>query len=81
MAQSKRASLAEAVFNVMVGYGVAVAAQMFVFPLFGVHVSAAQNMAIAGVFTVISIVRSYILRRIFNHLTKMGLRPIDKTQL
>lgn len=69
MSQSKRASLAEAVFNVAVGYGVAVTAQVLVFPLFGLHASLSQNMAIAGVFTGISIVRSYVLRRFFNYLT------------
>lgn len=72
MAQSKKASLTEAVVNVSVGYGIAVTAQVLIFPLFGVHLPLGQNMAIAGVFTVISIARSYCLRRIFNYITVRG---------
>lgn len=72
MAQSRTASLTEAVINVSVGYGIAVATQVLIFPLFGVHLPLGQNMAIAGVFTVISIARSYCLRRIFNYLTVRG---------
>ena len=64
--QSKRHSLLEAFINVLLGYGVAVASQIVIFPLFDVHISVAENMAIGGFFTVVSIVRSYALRRLFN---------------
>lgn len=64
--QLKRHSMAESVINVVVGYGVSTAAVFYVFPLFNVHVSGKQNMEIAAIFTVISLIRSYILRRVFN---------------
>lgn len=64
--QSRRASLVEACANVAVGYGVAVATQIVVFPLFGLQASLAQNAAIGAVFTVVSLLRSYALRRLFN---------------
>ena len=66
MSQSKKGSLLEAFINVAIGYGVAVASQIVIFPLFGVHISIGENMAIGGFFTVVSIVRSYALRRLFN---------------
>ena len=66
MSQSKKGSLLEAFINVAVGYAVAVASQIVIFPLFDVHISVADNMAIGGFFTVVSIVRSYALRRLFN---------------
>lgn len=66
MSQSRKGSLLEAFINVAIGYGVAVASQIVIFPLFGVHVSVADNMAIGGFFTAVSIVRSYVLRRLFN---------------
>ncbi len=66
MSQSKKGSLLEAFINVAIGYGVAVASQIVIFPLFGVYISIAENMAIGGFFTVVSIVRSYALRRLFN---------------
>lgn len=68
MSQSRLGSMIEAVANVAVGYGVAVGAQVIVFPWFGIHASLADNMLIGGVFTVVSLARSYILRRVFNLL-------------
>lgn len=61
-------SLVEAVANVAVGYGIAVATQALVFPLFGLHASLSDNLLIGGVFTVISIIRSFVLRRLFESL-------------
>jgi len=66
--QSRTMSLIEAAANVLVGYSVAVATQAVVFPLFGLHASLDQNLAIGLIFTVMSLVRSYALRRMFNHL-------------
>jgi hypothetical protein len=64
--QSRTMSLIEALVNVGVGYGVAVATQVMVFPIFGLHASLDQNLAIGLIFTVVSLVRSYVLRRAFN---------------
>lgn len=66
--QSRRMSLLESVVNVAVGYGVAVSAQIVVFPQFGLHASVADNMAIGAIFTAVSLARSYLLRRAFNAL-------------
>lgn len=66
MTQSRTMSAVEAVANVAVGFVVAVVAQMLVFPLFGLHASLGDNLAIGAIFTVVSLVRSYALRRLFN---------------
>lgn len=66
MSQTRKGSAIEAVANVAVGYGVAVAAQAAIFPLFGFHADTSQHMAIAALFTIVSLVRSYALRRLFN---------------
>ena len=68
MRQSKRMSLLESLINVAVGYGVAVSAQILVFPLFGLEVALADNLVIGAIFTGISIVRSYTLRRVFEEI-------------
>ncbi len=55
----------------------ALAAQQLVFPLFGIHTTLAQDSAIAAAFTLVSLARSYLLRRIFERLsTGRGLRRI-----
>lgn len=66
MTQTRTRSALEAIANVLIGYWVAVAAQVVIFPLFGFHASTGQHMAIGALFTVVSLVRSYALRRIFN---------------
>lgn len=66
--QSKRASMAEAFVNVAIGYGISVGANMIVLPAFGYHVNVGQAAGMGLIFTVISIVRSYALRRVFNRL-------------
>ena len=68
MKQSRRMSLLESIANVVVGYGVAVVTQIMVFPLFGLHASVSDNLWIGGIFTCISLIRSYVLRRAFEAL-------------
>lgn len=64
--QTRKHSIIESFVNVAIGYSVAVAAQVLVFPYFGVIVPFKDNLMIGAMFTVISIVRSYIIRRFFN---------------
>jgi len=64
--QTKRRSLIEAVTNVLIGYLVAVISNLIVLPLFGYQVSLFDGFAIGVVFTVISLIRSYVIRRLFN---------------
>lgn len=63
-------SLLEAMTNVVVGYLLAVGAQMLVFPLFGVEATLGQSLGIGAVFTVVSLVRGYLLRRAFEAVRK-----------
>jgi hypothetical protein len=65
MKQSRTMSVVESVANVIVGYGIAVAAQMLLFPVFGMHMTLLQNLKLAAAFTIISICRSFALRRLF----------------
>ena len=65
MKQSRTMSMVESVANVIVGYGIAVASQILIFPAFGLQMTLAQNLKIAAAFTVISICRSFALRRVF----------------
>lgn len=66
MSQSRAASLVESATNIAIGYIVALASQLTIFPMFGVHLPLADNLAIGAWFTVISLARSYCVRRWFN---------------
>lgn len=64
--QSKKQSIIESCTNILIGYCVAVASQIVVFPLVGVEASFSQNIKIGLYFTAISFARLYIIRRFFN---------------
>ena len=71
MTQSLRMSLIEAITNVAVGYALAVVTQIVVFPWFGLHPSPGENMALGAIFTAISLIRGYVLRRLFERWTHL----------
>ena len=70
MSQSRQHLLLEACLSVAIGY--TVAAQTVLYPWFGFDVSLADNLILAGFFTGISLVRSYYIRRLFNHWHRTG---------
>ena len=73
--QRKRTSLLEAIVNCLVGVGVAIVGQIIIFPWFGIHIAFVDTSLIALLFTGISIVRSYALRRVFEWLRVTGRMP------
>lgn len=66
--QSRRSSFVEAATNVGVGIIVAWAITLAVFPLFGYEPTVAKSLYISLIFTVASLARSYVLRRIFERI-------------
>jgi hypothetical protein len=66
--QSRVMSLVESVINILVGFGISLGAQMLFLPMLGVSISFGQNFVFACIMTVISIARSYLLRRLFEAL-------------
>lgn len=64
--QSRAHSFLEATLNTASGFVVSLVAGHFLFPVFGVAVSLSQNVGLTCAFTVLSIARSYVWRRIFN---------------
>jgi hypothetical protein len=65
MKQTRLMSLVESVANVIVGYGVAVVTQILIFPMFGLRTTLAQNLLMGLAFSLISVARSFALRRAF----------------
>ena len=66
MTQSRLASLVEAVINVLIGFAINFVANLLILPLIGFHISAGQNLFIGVLYTLISVARSYTIRRWFN---------------
>lgn len=65
MTRSRRMSLIEAITNVALGYALAVATKIVVFPWFCLNPNLGENLALGGIFTAISLTRGYTLRRLF----------------
>ena len=65
MKQSRAMSLVEAVANVVVGYLLAIATQLVVFPWFGIERGLAEHLSIGLAFVGVSLARGYLLRRLF----------------
>jgi hypothetical protein len=66
MTQSRLGSFIEAWVNVFIGYTINFTANLLIFPLFGWDISIKQNLILGLIFTVISVARSYAIRRWFN---------------
>jgi hypothetical protein len=65
--QTKKYSAIEAITNTLTGLVVSFAIQLVIYPIMDIPVRLEQNIVITLVFTLASILRGYIIRRIFNH--------------
>ena len=66
MNQSKLGSFIEAWFNVLIGFGINFSANLLILPMFGFNITLSDNLFIGMLYTVISVARSYAIRRWFN---------------
>lgn len=76
--QKKSHSFIEVCLNTAIGYAVAVLSQYIVFPYFHIYTSIESNLKIGAIFTIVSIVRSYFVRRLFNWWGSRELKKIQK---
>lgn len=66
MSQTPLSSFIEAMFNTLIGYFLNLGVQLVVYPWFGATFTFCQNIQIGLLFMVVSILRSYVIRRWFN---------------
>ena len=66
MNQSRVGSLIESLANVVIGFSVNMAANFVILPLIGFHITPGQNLFIGVLYTIVSVARSYVIRRWFN---------------
>ena len=64
--QSRIHSVLEALANTVSGFILSYVTAMIFYAAAGLQVSHSQNMGLVGILTIVSILRSYIWRRIFN---------------
>lgn len=66
MRQTKLGSFYEACINVFIGFGINYCANLLILPIFGFHITLIENFFMGLLYTVISVIRSYIVRRWFD---------------
>lgn len=71
--QRRRHSLMETLLSTAIGFAVALLTQLLVFPLLGKPFTFGENLLLSSIFTAVSIIRGYAVRRLFNHLHVKGI--------
>lgn len=64
-AQTRTGSAVETATSTAIGYIVAIGAQAVILPLFGFTASLGEHAGIAAMFTAVSLIRGYLIRRAF----------------
>jgi hypothetical protein len=75
----KSSSLIEALSNVAIGYGISFTANALILPQFGYDITISDNLCIGGIFTLVSVARSYVIRRLFLGIWIVKDRAAAKT--
>lgn len=78
MSQTKLESFIETCINTAIGFLVALASQLVVFPMVGIDVPISTNLEVGAWFTVISVARGYVIRRWFNARLKAAAHSLSK---
>lgn len=81
MKQSRLGSAIETCVNVGIGYIIALCSQLVIFPFFDINIPLSSNLAIGGYMTIVSVIRSYCVRRWFNkYLHKFATKAASKIE-
>jgi len=64
--QSKKGSFYEACLNVFIWFWINFFANLVILPMVGFHITIGQNFYIGLLYTLVSVARSYTIRRWFN---------------
>jgi hypothetical protein len=68
MSQTKLGSFIEACINIVIGFVINFCMNLLILPLFGFHITLLDNFYMGLLYTIVSIVRSYVIRRWFNSM-------------
>lgn len=64
--QSRIDSMMEVATNIFIGFSVALVTQLALVWAYGLPIDLHTNLQLVGWFTAVSIIRQYVIRRIFN---------------
>ena len=68
--QTKKWSMIETLVSVGVGWLIGVILNLTILPLFDYNITVVDSLWVSLIFTVVSVIRSYVIRRTFNSKEK-----------
>ena len=68
--QSKKESFIESLTSTTIGWLIGVILNMLVLPLFDYNITVIDSLWVSLIFTVVSVIRGYVIRRFFNSKEK-----------
>ena len=68
--QSKRESMVESLTSTTIGWLIGVILNLTVLPLFDYNITVIDSLWVSLIFTVVSVIRGYVIRRWFNSKEK-----------
>lgn len=77
--QSHRASLIEAAANVVAGLILSFILQLVLFDAMAIAASVGQSLVLTLAFSILSLLRAYVLRRLFNRFGGLRTSPAPGT--
>ena len=69
--QTKKQSFIESLTSVFVGWLIGVILNMLVLPIFDYNITVIDSLWVSLIFTVVSVIRGYVIRRFFNSKEKL----------
>ena len=69
--QTKRESFIEIITSVFVGWLIGVILNLTVLPLFDYNITVTDSLWVSLIFTAVSVIRGYVIRRFFNSKEKL----------
>ena len=78
MNQTRIGSFIEVCINIAIGFAINWVANLYILPLYGFHITGGQAFSMGLLFTAISVVRSYIIRRWFNAMLRRAAQGMAK---
>lgn len=70
MPQSKKMSATETIVSTCIGLVASLVSNLVIFHYMGIPITLSENLGMTAFFTVISIIRGYFVRRVFNRLNE-----------
>ena len=69
--QTKKQSLIETLTSVFAGWLIGVIINLTILPLFDYNITVVDSLWVSLIFTTVSVIRSYVIRRFFNSKEKV----------